>query len=405
MAQSSFSPSVSAAILHSSSNDANLRTGKRPFVKSHVAMCSSSHSKVPEIQNRVDKLVWVWTENKQVMTSALERGWDTFLFHSTDKSIADDWKSIALIRPLFIENSEIFDGKNKKVGVVCQVSSSQQLEIVNPDEVKTQNVVIGFEGEWQVIPAENIVAAFHGCEKTVFAIAKTSDEAQIFFQALERGFGGVVLKSEDVDEVLKLKDYLERRNNTTNILALTTATVTQVKVVGMGDRVCVDLCSLMQPGEGLLIGSFARGLFLVHSECFDSSYIPSRPFRVNAGPVHAYVAIPGGMTCYLSELEAGKEVIVVDRNGLQRTAVVGRIKIESRQLILVEAKEDSESQSHHSLFLQNAETVGLVCPLGENPERRLIPVTSLKARDKILLRLQGGARHTGIEIHEFIVEK
>lgn len=54
--------------------------------------------------------------------------------------------------------------------------------------------------------------------------------------------------------------------------------------------------------------------------------------------MHAYVAIPGGMTCYLSELEAGKEVIVVDRNGLQRTAVVGRIKIESRQLILVEAK-------------------------------------------------------------------
>jgi 3-dehydroquinate synthase class II len=34
----------------------------------------------------------------------------------------------------------------------------------------------------------------------------------------------------------------------------------------MCDRVCVDLCSLLQLGEGMLVGSFARALFLVHSE-------------------------------------------------------------------------------------------------------------------------------------------
>ena len=50
-------------------------------------------------------------------------------------------------------------------------------------------------------------------------------------------------------------------------------------------RVAVDLCSMMVPGEGLLVGSFARGLFLVHSECSESLYINSRPFRVNCGPV------------------------------------------------------------------------------------------------------------------------
>ena len=47
----------------------------------------------------------------------------------------------------------------------------------------------------------------------------------------------------------------------------------------------MDLCSNMAPGEGMLVGSFARGLFLVHSECAESAYINSRPFRVNAGPV------------------------------------------------------------------------------------------------------------------------
>lgn len=54
--------------------------------------------------------------------------------------------------------------------------------------------------------------------------------------------------------------------------------------------------------------------------------------------MHAYVSVPGGKTSYLSELRSGKEVIVVDQNGLWRTAIVGRVKIESRPLILVEAK-------------------------------------------------------------------
>ena len=54
----------------------------------------------------------------------------------------------------------------------------------------------------------------------------------------------------------------------------------------------MDLCSLLEPGEGLLVGSFAGGLFLVHSECLESAYIASRPFRVNAGPVRA-ARLPG----------------------------------------------------------------------------------------------------------------
>ncbi|KAJ0099356.1 hypothetical protein Patl1_22152 [Pistacia atlantica] len=255
-----------------------------------------------------------------------------------------------------------------------------------------------------VIPAENIVAAFQGSQKTVFAISKTPSDAQIFLEALEQGLGGVVLKVEDAEAVLDLKEYFDRRNEVSNLLSLTKATVTRVDVAGMGDRVCVDLCSLMRPGEGLLVGSFARGLFLVHSECLESNYIASRPFRVNAGPVHAYVLVPGGKTCYLSELKSGKEVIVVDQKGQQRTAIVGRVKIESRPLILVEAK-GSDNQTYYSLILQNAETVALISPCqGNGGKKAAIPVTSLKVGDEVLLRVQGGARHTGIEIQEFIME-
>ncbi|KAL6143435.1 hypothetical protein ACLB2K_054130 [Fragaria x ananassa] len=104
------------------------------------------------------KTVWVWTESKQVMTAAVQRGWNTFVFQS--QKLADDWSSIALIDPLLMK-----------------------------------------EG------GDNIVAAFQRSQKTVFAVSKTPVEAQLFFEALEHGLGGVVLKFEDVQAVLDLKDY------------------------------------------------------------------------------------------------------------------------------------------------------------------------------------------------------
>ncbi|CAA3013846.1 3-dehydroquinate synthase II [Olea europaea subsp. europaea] len=469
-----------------------------------IAMCACNSS-----SKSLGKKVWIWTENKQVMTAAVERGWNTFIFSNYFRDLAVEWSSIALIHPLFIEEGNLIDGEQRKVANFFEISSPQQLEKLQPLKEEAENVVVDLlgwqvipaenivaaiqgtqktvfaisktsseaqiflevvsyfnmirdvlhltiipialihplfieegnliDGEqrkvanffeisspqqleklqplkeeaenvvvdllgWQVIPAENIVAAIQGTQKTVFAISKTSSEAQIFLEALEHGLGGVVLKTEDIKSLLELKDYLDRRNEECSLLKLTTATVTNIQMAGMGDRACVDLCSLLRPGEGLLVGSFARGLFLVHSECLESNYISSRPFRVNAGPVHAYVSVPGGKTSYLSELKAGKEVIVVDQNGMQRTAIIGRVKIETRPLILVEAKIDLDNHTTYSILLQNAETVALVSSAGGH-QQTAIPVTSLKIGDEILMRLQGGARHTGIEIEEFIVEK
>lgn len=73
-------------------------------------------------------------------------------------------------------------------------------------------------------------------------------------------------------------------------------------------------------------------------QCLESGYINSRPFRINAGPVHAYAQAPGGRTAYLSELRSGASVLIADASGLTRTGVVGRVKIEARPLVLVEAQ-------------------------------------------------------------------
>lgn len=376
----------------------NFSSKERTFPRA-ARMCAFTSSKSK-------KTVWIWTENKQVMTAAVERGWNTFIFPSYLQDLALEWSSIALIYPLFIEEGRLIDHdhENQRVAAFVEISSPQQLEQFQISEEQADKVVVNLL-DWQVIPAENIVAAFQGTQKTVLAVSKTQSEAQVFLEALQHGLGGVVMKVEDVGAILELKGYFDRRREVDSLLNLTKAKITHVQTTGMGDRVCVDICSLMRPGEGLLVGSFARGLFLVHSECLESNYISSRPFRVNAGPVHAYVAVLGGKTSYLSELKSGKEVIVVDQRGMQRTAVVGRVKVETRPLILVEAKVESENESY-SILLQNAETVGLVSPLhGEGHQRTAIPVTSLKVGDEVLLLIQGGARHTGIEIKEFIVEK
>jgi len=94
------------------------------------------------------KTVWVWTENRQVMKAAVERGWSTFLFGSKD--LGEDWSSTARINPLFIDGPEIFDGENQKVAEISQVSSPRELELVQPDNVEVKNIVIDFRGGWQV---------------------------------------------------------------------------------------------------------------------------------------------------------------------------------------------------------------------------------------------------------------
>ena len=68
-----------------------------------------------------------------------------------------------------------------------------------------------------------------------------------------------------VDEVCQqIKKIAEiREKSEMKPIKLTSATITRVKPVGMGDRVCIDTCSLMKPGEGMLIGSQSNGLFPV----------------------------------------------------------------------------------------------------------------------------------------------
>jgi hypothetical protein len=52
---------------------------------------SSSWTPFDDTDGKKSKKVWIWTKNKQVMTAAVERGWNTFIFPSNLPQLANDW--------------------------------------------------------------------------------------------------------------------------------------------------------------------------------------------------------------------------------------------------------------------------------------------------------------------------
>ena len=247
--------------------------------------------------------------------------------------------------------------------------------------------------DWQIIPLENLIARI-GEETELIAGVTSAEEAETAFETLEIGADGVLLDTDDPDEIratCEIRDEADRED-----LDLVAAEVTAVERTGSADRVCVDTGSLLGDDEGMLVGSMSRGLFFLHAETADSPYVDSRPFRVNAGAVHAYVRAPGGETRYLSELSSGDEVQIVDTGGRTREAIVGRVKIERRPMFRVEAEIDGDRVE---TLIQNAETVKLGTPGGR------VAVTDLDPGDEVLVHHEDVARHFGERVEESIVEK
>ncbi|MGA9142070.1 MAG: 3-dehydroquinate synthase II [Methanocella sp.] len=247
--------------------------------------------------------------------------------------------------------------------------------------------------DWKVIPLENLIAELGGKGAKIFAKARDIDEASVALQTLEKGADGVLI---DVGDPIKIREITRGITAKQAEVPLTPVTITAVKDAGTGDRVCIDTCSLMTPGEGMLIGNQSGGLFLIQSEAEESPYVASRPFRVNAGAVHEYVLV-GEKTRYLSELASGDNALVVNKAGDARKATIGRVKIERRPLLYIEAEADGRKIT---AILQNAETIKLVAADGSS-----IAVTKLKPGDKVLARLEDTGRHFGMKIEETIIEK
>ena len=327
--------------------------------------------------------IWVKVDpwDKKIVTTALEGGADGIM---VPPGYSDKVKALGRIETI----SEDGDLKLGEDVIIFNVKSgADEEEIVSLTQSKQ---VILQCSDWTIIPLENLIAK----GANVIAQVQNLEEAQTAFGILEKGVRHILLHTTDVVE---LKKTLSKLRFQAEKIFLEAAEITEVKPLGMGDRVCVDTCTTMTAGQGILVGNSSSALFLVHAESISNPYVSPRPFRVNAGPVHAYTRIPGGKTSYLSELATGGQVLIVDYMGNTISAIVGRLKIEKRPLMLVTAAVGDKQVTS---ILQNAETIRLT-----DPEGKALSVVNLKPGDKVMVALEEAGRHFGIKIEETITEK
>jgi len=284
--------------------------------------------------------------------------------------------------------------KGKKFGRKFKILSNQDIENVLTIAKKGLDFVIVEVKDWKIIPLENIIAKLHKIHTKIYAIARTPEEVRKMFSILEVGVDGVIFETSSISEVREVMIYLGTKN-----FELKKGKIIEIKEVGDGERVCVDTASILHKGEGMLIGSRSNFLFLVHNESVGSSFTSPRPFRVNAGAVHCYTLSPDGTTSYLSEVETGSEVLIINSKGNARRATVGRSKIERRPMLMIKASVDGEVGG---IIAQDAETIRFVKPNGE-----LVSVTHLKKGDTVMVYSKAATgRHFGMEVSdEYILEK
>ncbi len=342
----------------------------------------------------MDRPVWVGApahlssaERKGIITAALEQGFHDILVGPGDEPFA----KLARFNALTVKGGTILAG-DREVGRFVTIARGED-ELRARDLRGTTPFVVVAAEDWRVIPLENLIAHFQGSGTGLIMRARTPEEAKLFLETMEVGADGLLFVPDHPGAMRELRELLEARLPQ---VELEEAEVVGLRQVGLGDRVCVDTCSLLDQGEGILVGNSAQGLFLLGAETVESEYVAPRPFRVNAGPVHAYVLLPDSRTKYLSEVRAGDEVLAADRSGRTRAVVVGRCKVERRPLVLVEARAGDR---RYTTILQNAETIRLVTPDG------MRSVAELRPGERVLLRTEEGGRHFGMRLKETIVER
>jgi 3-dehydroquinate synthase II len=329
------------------------------------------------------KQVWVkvipWAV--PLAQAAMESGADALW---VEAGIRPEVKKMGLI-PTVAEDGDLQLGRDVVERAVRDKKDEEEIVAL-----ALQKKVVVKGGDWKVIPLENLLTR----TGNLFVEIAGLKDGQTALSILEKGVDGVVLNNPDPNSVRQIIRALKEEQERFELLA---ATVRHVEPLGLGDRVCVDTCTAMVQGEGMLVGNSSQALFLIHSESVENPFVNTRPFRVNAGPVHAYIRLAGGQTKYLCELRAGDQALVVNFEGRSFPAVVGRAKVERRPLALVEAEAGGQN---FSVIVQNAETIRLT-----QPDGKAISLVDLKEGSQVLVYRENAGRHFGVRIDETIREK
>jgi 3-amino-4-hydroxybenzoic acid synthase len=283
---------------------------------------------------------------------------------------------------------------SKKDGILVDVENMESLEEACAAVRAGLLTVIRFKDPTK-IPLEIVLAAGSRRGAKIMTFVSDLSEAKVVMSVLESGPDGVIMTPRSAAEVEALGRLCSPVRGQ---LALKEFSVTEIADAGTGDRVCVDTCSNFFRDEGLLVGAFGGGFLLCCSETHPLPYMPTRPFRVNAGAVSSYILSSPDRTNYLSELRQGHTVTAVRVNGDTRPVVVGRAKIETRPLLLVKARSADGDEA--SLMLQYDWHVRMLGRAGA-----VHNITELTPGSIILGYAAARARHVGMAVDEYCLEQ
>ncbi|HJJ36090.1 MAG TPA: 3-dehydroquinate synthase II [Methanocorpusculum sp.] len=319
-------------------------------------------------------------ERRRIVESALESGFTFLLLEEGDDRLAHLGRMTVIYR---LADTLFFDGE--PVGKIYTIDSADALDAIgDTDEL----AVVATPG-WTVIPLENLISRLHHTK--IYAQVSTPEEASLAREILEKGCAGIAVDAP----ASALPRFMPQQADPE--IRMTPARIVRIDPVPLSDRVCVDTTSMLDPAEGLLVGSTSSCFFQVCSENHPTEYAAARPFRVNAGAVHSYVKIPGDRTQYLSELAAGTKLMTRTASGSTREVTTGRIKIERRPMLLIEAELPDGTRG--SVVVQNAETVRIMAGTGP------VSVADLQVGDTVLVYVEpAGGRHFGTRIDETVRE-
>jgi len=343
---------------------------------------------------------FAWIDLRAVAQPQIESVLDAAVHARIQAVVSDDKELLASLPPTVrgvsltevTEESALSKLGPDDVGFVT-VRDDRTLRLACAAAVALPFTVVAFADPTK-IPLEIVLAAADRAEGQLITVCADLEEATIVLDVLERGSEGVLLAPSDADQVFALARLLEPASPPLN---LTTLIVDGIEHHGLGDRVCVDTCTHFAQDEGILVGSYSTGFILCCSETHPLPYMPTRPFRVNAGALHSYVLGPQNRTNYLSELSSGSTTLAVNAEGKTRRVVVGRAKMESRPLLTITAR--SADGVSVSLTVQDDWHVRVLGPGG-----KVLNVTELRSGDELLGYLATDQRHVGYPIGEFCKE-
>jgi 3-dehydroquinate synthase II len=331
-----------------------LRTSEAHYSRPSLAMGGSNRGGRP-------MEIWIDRRTKGVRECAAS-------FEFAEKFIGSDCGCDLMLEGT---TSRILDTKSGQVaGAFVVVDGDKSQQFARSLAGSVEWIVCEFT-DWAMIPLENIVSVCDGTGTKVAAKIRNHREAQGAGFALELGVDALIVSDDDPSlteaaQIIKsqrgeiIEEVKASVTTETDSILFRKLKVVDVRDGGIGDRFCIDLTSLLEEGEGLLVSSTSKSMILVHGETIKSSFVPSRDFRINAGSPEAYVKTEKGKTKYIGELKSGENVLIVKTDGSSRLASVGRLKIEKRPFLRVEWVDEEDSTRTGHVFLQQAETVRVI---------------------------------------------